>query len=243
MTARALVFDVQRFSVHDGPGIRTTVFFKGCPLRCAWCQNPESMRREPEGASRVVTADELLDEVLRDRPFWGSDGGVTLSGGEPTLHWQFLREFVPKCRDAGASLGLQTCGVYRHASIAPLLPLLDFVFLDLKLMDDAAHKRQTGCGNAQVLKNARLLLDAGVNVTFRMPVVPSINDDQTNLTKTVDFLSGLGHKRIELLEYHNLGEAKLERLGYPIPPLGLAPDPDAVARAAAFLSDLGLSVG
>ena len=242
MTVRGLVFDVQRFSVHDGPGIRTTVFFKGCPLRCAWCQNPESLRREPEGVGRWVGVEELLEEVARDRPFYGDDGGVTLSGGEPTLQLDFLRAFVPRCADAGLSVGLQTCGAYRHDALAPLLPLLDFVYFDLKLMDRAAHKERTGSDNRRIHANARALVEAGANVLFRTPVVPSINDTEPNLAATADFLAELGQERIALLPYHELGEAKLERLGFPIPPLGLTPDPEALPRAAAALRARGLSV-
>jgi len=237
------VVDVQRFSVHDGPGIRTTVFFKGCPLRCAWCQNPESLRREPEdGVSRWVTVDELLDEVLRDAPFYGTDGGVTLSGGEPTLQLEFLRRFVPRCVDAGLSVGLQTCGAYNHAGLEGLLGDLDFVYFDLKLMDRAVHKQHTAADNRTILANARRLVQEGVDVLFRTPVIPSINDTADNLSATADFLKELDQERIHLLAYHPMGEAKLARLGFPIPPLGLKPDPQALPRAVSFLEDRGLSV-
>jgi pyruvate formate lyase activating enzyme len=241
--ARGLVVDVQRFSVHDGPGIRTTVFFKGCPLRCAWCQNPESLRREPEdGFGRWVTVDELVDEVMRDALFYGTDGGVTLSGGEPTLQLEFLRAFVPRCVDAGLSVGLQTCGAYSHSALGELLPSLDFVYFDLKLMDRAAHKRHTAADNRTILANARRLVDEGTNVLFRTPLVPSITDTSGNLSATADFLAELDQERIHLLAYHPLGESKLARLGFPIPPLGLVPDPEALVRAVAFFESRGLTV-
>ena len=171
---RALVVDVQRFSVHDGPGIRTTVFFKGCPLRCAWCQNPESLRPEPEpNVGRWVTVDELLEEVRRDGTFYGADGGVTLSGGEPTLQHEFLRLFVPRCVKAGLSVGLQTCGAYSHSALESLLGDLGFVYFDLKLMDRAAHKQHTSADNRTILANARRLVADGTTVLFRIPLIPS----------------------------------------------------------------------
>ncbi|MCP4873459.1 MAG: radical SAM protein [Proteobacteria bacterium] len=240
---RALVVDVQRFSVHDGPGIRTTVFFKGCPLRCAWCQNPESLRPEPEpNVGRWVTVDELLEEVRRDGTFYGADGGVTLSGGEPTLQHEFLRLFVPRCVKAGLSVGLQTCGAYSHSALESLLGDLGFVYFDLKLMDRAAHKQHTSADNRTILANARRLVADGTTVLFRIPLIPSITDTPDNLSATADFLEELDQERIHLLAYHPLGEAKLARLGFPIAPLGLSPDPEALPRAVSFLESRGLTV-
>ncbi len=240
---KALVVNVQRFSLHDGPGIRTTVFFKGCPLRCAWCQNPESLRFEPEGIGQWMDVDELLEAVARDRPFYGSDGGVTLSGGEPTLQMDFLRAFVPRCVEEGLSVGLQTSGAYRHEALAPLLPHLDFIHFDLKLMDRAAHKEHTGSDNRRIHANARALVEAGVEVVFRMPVVPTINDTEANVAATAELLEDLGQRRIRLLEYHRLGEAKLEGLGFPIPALGVDLDAEAAPRMAAWFDAQGVVAG
>ena len=292
-----IVFDVQRFSVHDGPGIRTTVFFKGCPLRCRWCQNPESLRPEPEIAfyadrcrgtrecrtvcphdaiqwdgdrivrqrcdgcgrcadacahdalrlvGRTASLDDLTQEVLRDLPFYeASGGGVTLSGGEPTLQMELMGAFARRCHDHGLHVGLQTCGLFRWEAFAPHLPLLGFIQFDLKLMDPVEHREMTGSDNRLILENARRLAAAGAPVSFRMPVVPGITDSEPNLRQIAAFLHGLDTPRIQLLRYHAMGEAKLPRIGSPRPPLGLAGVPHAdesFSHAADFLREQGLEV-
>lgn len=293
----ALVFDVQRFSIHDGPGIRTTVFFKGCPLRCCWCQNPESLRPRPElafyadrcrhhgacreacpqeaisdgdervirqrcsacglceaacpyGAFRVVgrevTVDELLEEVLRDQPFYQtSGGGVTLSGGEPTLQMQAAGALARRCRERGVSVGLQTCGAFGWKAFAPYLPALSFIHFDLKLMDPARHRELTGAGNETILANARRLVEAGAPVEFRLPVVPGLTDAASNLEQAAAFLRELGVRKLQLLRYHRLGQSKLARLGFPLAALEIqdgAVADEALARAAATLRGLGMEV-
>lgn len=293
-----LIYDVQRFSVHDGPGIRTTVFFKGCPLRCRWCQNPESLRATPEiaffadrcrssfeclptcpsqaltpGADRVVRercdacgacltacafgalqpigrgvdAAALAEEIARDLPFFrASGGGATLSGGEPTLQLPFARALAARLRERGIGVGLQTCGAFAWDGFAALLPLLDFVFLDLKHADPEAHRRWTGSDNAAIRDNARRLAASGARVTFRMPVVPGANDADENLTATAAFLRELGHPRLHLLAYHSMGEAKLARVGNPLPPLALGISSDEAAlrvqRVRAKLEALEIEV-
>ncbi len=292
-----MVFDVQRFSIHDGPGIRTTVFFKGCPLRCRWCQNPESLRPTPEiafyadrchrhgdcrhacppgaitdhqdrvlrercdacgrcetacpyGALRVVgrevRVDQLLEEVLRDQPFFQvSGGGVTLSGGEPTLQLEAVAALARGCAEKGVSVGLQTCGVFGWEAFAAHLPAFRFIHFDLKLMDPAEHRRLTGADNHTLLNNARRLVEAGAPVEFRMPIVPGHTDGEANLEQTAEFLRGLGVGKLHLLRYHNMGQAKLPRLGFPLPPLDIrdgATTAEALTRAADKFRRAGLEV-
>jgi len=295
--AEAIVFDVQRFSVHDGPGIRTTVFFKGCPLRCRWCQNPEALRPQPEIAfyadrcrntrdcgpacpqealqwngdrvirqrcdacgrcveacayealrvvGRKVSADALLGEALRDVAFYRtSGGGVTLSGGEPTLQMEFIGAFARRCRERGVSVGLQTCGFFRWDTLAAHLPFFSFIQFDLKLMDPEPHCEATGVDNAVILENARRLVDVGAAVMFRMPVVPGITDTEINVRQVAAFLRELGRPAIHLLRYHAMGEAKLARLGNPLSPLGLADGrlaAESLSRAAEILRHEALEV-
>lgn len=292
-----LVFDVQRFSVHDGPGIRTTVFLKGCPLRCPWCQNPESLRAAPElsfdaarcrssgeclaacergalvaGAERVlrdrcdgcgacvqacafgalesvgrrVTVDELLAEVERDRTFHDSSGGgVTLSGGEPTLQLEFVVAFARALRARGIGCGVQTCGAFRWEAMAPHLPLFSFFHFDLKVMNADEHRAVIGGDNRHILDNARRLKAAGVDVTFRSPMVGGYTDTEHNLGAMAAFLHEIGVSRLHLLGYHPMGEAKLARMGAPIPPLAVRDalrGPALLARARERLSALGIEV-
>jgi pyruvate formate lyase activating enzyme len=289
---------VQRFSVHDGPGIRTTVFFKGCPLRCRWCQNPESLRPHPEIAffadrcrssfeclpscptlaltrtperlardrcdlcgkclsacaygalqpvGREYAAAELADQIARDAPFFRtSGGGATLSGGEPTLQLPFARALAELLQQKGISVGLQTCGAFAWDGFAPLLPLLDFVYFDLKHSDPDEHRRWTGSDNAAIRENARKLAASGVSVTFRMPVVPGANDGDENLAATARFLTEIGSPRLHLLAYHSMGLAKLVRVGSPLPPLEIPTNTEASARrlqhAATRLEAHGIEV-
>ncbi|MCC6640626.1 MAG: glycyl-radical enzyme activating protein [Deltaproteobacteria bacterium] len=275
----AIVFDVQRFSVHDGPGIRTIVFFKGCALACAWCQNPEAIRAAPEiyydderclagcarcidrcrdgalgdrrpkrvdfarctacgacvddcpaGALRIVgrtwSARELLTEVLRDRPFYASSGGgITLSGGEPVLHAEFLTRWLPLVKREGLHVVLETCGAYPFALLEPLLEWVDLVFFDVKAADAERHRTLTGKTNDQITQTLALLLRRGAAVEVRMPVVPGRNDDAENVAQTAKMLGRMGVGRVTLLPYNHLWEAKLPRLGTQQRPLGIRPPP------------------
>lgn len=283
----ALIFNVQRFSLHDGPGIRTTVFFKGCPLRCRWCQNPESFRREPEIAfarercrsegecfsacprnalgpderrvvrescdacglcvpvcahgalqvvGRSVSVDGLIEEVSRDLPFYrASGGGVTLSGGEPTLQMEFVKAFARRGHERGIPVGLQTCGLFRWSDFEPLF---DFIHFDLKVIDPARHHALTGGDNRAIIENARRLVSTGAPVVFRSVAVPGLTDDEANLKGIAAFLRELGVASLQLLRYHAMGEAKLERIGRPIPPLGIRDGDRSYERAVAILKEV-----
>ncbi len=273
-TDTSIIFDVQRFSLHDGPGIRSTVFFKGCPLRCVWCQNPESQRREPEMAfyagrcqacfacetvcpADAITRDPqhrimfsrctgcgecaavcprqgirqigrawssavLLRELLKDRDYFEtSGGGVTLSGGEPMLHSAYLAGLLPRLKEANLHVNLETCGLFRWEQIEPLLPYLDLIYFDLKLMDSETHRRLTGQDNQIILDNFSRLAGSFPALQARMPIVPGMNDDAGNIAATAHFLTRHGQQTIHCLPYHNLGEAKLARLGSALQPLGL----------------------
>jgi len=230
------VFEIQRWSTDDGPGIRSTIFFEGCPLRCAWCCNPEAW------AGRVAPrpADAILAAVERDRVFYRrSGGGVTFSGGEATGQPDLLEYLAVRLHDSGIHLVLETCGHFPWARNEAALALMDLVYFDLKHMDSAAHVRLTGQPNGLILANATRLAGLGTPMILRLPLIPGHNDDPGNLAATADFAAGLGAP-IELMPYHALGAGKFAGLGLTYGLAALAPPSEpALARARLVLADRG----
>ena len=263
-----IVSDIQRFSVHDGPGIRTTVFLKGCNLRCLWCHNPEMLRPEAEVqlfAGRCVgcgacleacpnqahamtdgrrefdrslctacglcaagcyaralvlvggelTVEEVLAEVMADREFYdNSGGGVTISGGEPLLQLDSTVELLGACKAEGIHTAIETNLAWPWRRVAAVVAVTDLIMLDIKMMDAAAHRRWTGAGNEQILKNARKLSANGVPTIARTPVVAGVNATAGEIGRIADFVSDFEHLLYyELLPYNPLGASKYDGLG------------------------------
>jgi pyruvate formate lyase activating enzyme len=179
-----IVFDVREFTVHDGPGIRTTVFLKGCPLRCGWCHNPESQRREPEPmrgqageriAGREYAADELARLLNRQADVLRlGEGGVTFSGGEPLAQAAFVADVIDRLD--GLHVVLDTSGYADEPAFRLVAARSSLVYFDLKLIDPAAHRRHAGLDNAPILRNLRLLPEIGVPFVARVPLVPGVTD-------------------------------------------------------------------
>ena len=210
-TVTCRIFDVQRFCIHDGPGIRTTVFLAGCPLRCAWCQNPEAFQSEQAAA---LTPREVLTEVLKDRAYYEvSGGGLTVSGGEPLLHPTPVRALLEEAKANGLHICVQTSGAVPEASLAAVLGLVDLFHFDLKHMDPERHRELTGAGTERIHRNAVFLLAQGANVQFRMPLLPGLNDDANNLDRVAGFLAEHGLRELRLVPYHRLYLAKYAVLG------------------------------
>jgi pyruvate formate lyase activating enzyme len=211
----AVIFDVKRDCSEDGPGIRTTVFFAGCPLRCAWCQNPEGI--DPQAPTgRTISLEELLYRVLVDKTFFtATGGGVTLSGGEPTLQMEFIHTFLTALRGEGVHTAIETCGQFDYERFSRLaLPWLDLIYFDLKLADDEAGRKHTGIGNRLILENlTRLTAEAEVPVEVRVPLIPGITATRENLTALAHLVAELGLDGLTLLPYNPLWHDKLERLG------------------------------
>ena len=224
METRGLIFDIKRGSGDDGPGLRTTVFFKGCPLSCVWCQNPEGIDRAPETDAHGGTVgewiklEELLRRVRRDRPFYDSSGGgVTLSGGEPTAQGAFVHRFLKALKGEDVRTALETCGHFEYQRFREqLLPWLDLIYFDLKLIDDVRSRRYTGRSNRTALENfSRLAAAARVPVIPRIPLIPGITDTEQNLAGMADYLRGVGVDCCSLIPYNPLWQDKLKRLGKP----------------------------
>jgi len=222
-----IVLRIERASVHDGPGLRTVVFLKGCPLVCAWCSTPEGQSPDIEKAGaatygRVMTPGEVMAEISKDEVFFfHSGGGVTLSGGEPLLQADFAAAILRESRLLSIDTALESCLSTSFGELERLLPFLDTVYADVKLMDEEMHRRYCGLGNRQILANIRRLA-AGtwpVRLIARVPLVPGITDSDSNLSETALFCAANGIQTIELLPYHRLGVPTYARLGrtYPLP--------------------------
>lgn len=229
---KGIVTDIQRASVHDGPGLRTTVFFKGCPLNCKWCHNPECISFEkqilqyPEkcigcgmcdkgcfsGAKvlcgKEMTPKEILKEILLDKPYYASDGGVTFSGGEPFAQREVLEETIDLAKENGINCAVETSLVYFDERI---FSKLDLVMADLKIWDDGLHKKYTGVSNKVIIENFKKLNSLGVPIIARTPIVP---ETEQGIPQISAFLKGLENvKQYELLPFHPLGETKRKALG------------------------------
>ena len=215
------IFEIREFTLHDGPGVRTTVFFKGCPLRCAWCHNPEGQSTEIEtmtrkGGEKVVcgrdvSASELADELALNADIMKeSGGGVTFSGGEPLAQTQFLLELIPLLKARGVSLAIETSGYAPSPDYRAVVSQLDFVHQDVKLLDDAAFRRWTGGDLPVVLENITWLRKSGVPYSFRVPLIPGVNDDTASRGAFAAFADGC---KVEYLPYNTAAGAKYPMLG------------------------------
>ena len=218
------IFNIQRFSIHDGPGIRTIVFFKGCFMRCAWCCNPESQSREIEtlfekGKEKTVGYDasvsDIMPEILADLPYYRrSEGGVTLSGGEVLCQADFAKELLRTCKEEGLHTAIESAASAPFSEIEKLLPYLDLYLMDIKHMDSTKHKEYTGVGNERILENAKRIAESGVELVIRTPVIPGFNDTAEEIKAISHFAKSLpGVCEHHLLPYHRLGMDKYEGLG------------------------------
>jgi pyruvate formate lyase activating enzyme len=265
---QGLIFDIQRYSVHDGPGIRTLVFLKGCPLRCLWCSNPEGQESKPElafrqalcigcgecigvcssGAIRLkdtlaeidrgkctlcgecaracfpealsivgrwMTVDQVLEEVERDLVFYeASQGGITISGGEPFAQVGFLEGLLKACKARGMATAIETAGCASWNSIERGIQQADFILYDIKHMNALRHRQLTGVSNQRILDNLRRMARLGLPLAIRYPVIPGFNDGLEDREALFDFIETLpGVRHVDLLPYHRLGESKYAMLG------------------------------
>ena len=226
MTGR--IFEIREFTLHDGPGVRTTVFFKGCPLRCAWCHNPEGQSCEIETMTRangekVVcgrdwAVDALAEELLRNADIMvQSGGGVTFSGGEPLAQAKFLLELIPLLKEKGVHLAIETSGHSPAETYRSVVSQVDFVYQDVKLLDSDAFRRWTGGELDVVLENIAWLRGSGVPFVFRVPCIPAVNDSATDRAAFVAFADGAN---VEFLSYNTAAGAKYPMLGRTYPMSG-----------------------
>lgn len=217
------LFDIKRFSSHDGPGIRSTVFLTGCPLRCAWCHNPEAFAAG-ENQTRQISVPSLIHELERDIPYYDpSGGGITISGGEPLVQSEFVFDLLRACRKRDLHTALDTCGLVAPDLIREAADLTDLFLYDLKAMDSNVHRQWTGAPNGRILDNLGLLHDLGAKAWIRFPVIPGINDHADNIDAMIRFLTSTRFRRISLLPYHRIADGKYHRLGLPDRMAGINP--------------------
>ncbi|WP_370549923.1 [formate-C-acetyltransferase]-activating enzyme [Edwardsiella tarda] len=256
----ARIFNIQRYSLNDGQGIRTVVFFKGCPHTCPWCANPESIsprretvRREsqclhctpclrdvdacPSGAftqiGRDITLDELEREVLKDDIFFrASGGGVTLSGGEVLMQAAFAGQFLRRLQRLGIHCAVETAGDATISRLLPLAQACDEVLFDLKIMNATQAREVVNMNQPRVLENLRVLVREGINVIPRLPLIPGYTLTTENMRQALTLLTSLGIQQVHLLPFHRYGEAKYRLLGREWA-MATVPEPSASALAQA----------
>ena len=226
-----IVFNIQRYSVHDGPGIRVTVFLKGCPLRCWWCHNPESWKLQPEcvrqtvkldDASRItedeqigklMTAAEVVREIEKEQLFFDeSGGGVTFSGGEPLTQPEFLKELLRACRKQEIHTAVDTTGYASSEVFESILDDVDLFLYDLKLIDDEQHRKYTGVSNESILQNLQLLAERQKAVSIRFPIIPGITDTEQNIADILRLINPMSNiQRVHLLPFHKIADGKYQK--------------------------------
>ena len=306
------VYDIQGFSVQDGPGVRTTVFLKGCPLHCPWCHSPESqafykqlswMNMRCQGTelcqSRCIkacpkdalelgptrkdsktgedlqmvhvkrdlcdncgkcaevcypdalylcgedyTVDRMMERLLRDKPFFGADGGVTISGGECLSQPQFTLELLKRLKAEGINTAVDTTGYAQWKIVEQTLPYTDLYLYDIKHMDSDKHKAATGVPNELILENARKIAENGGKLQIRIPVIPLFNHDMDNIRKTAEFCKELGDAVtiVQLLPYHSMGAMKYLRISDETPVAATPPSDEYMQKLKGIFDELGINV-
>ena len=234
LDVKGRIFDIQRYSIHDGGGIRTIVFLKGCPLRCKWCCNPEGQHYNVEkmtlgGKEKIVgqdvTVGEIIDIVERDRIYYRrSGGGLTLSGGESLTQPDFAVALLKTAKERGITTAMESTGFADFSVISRYLPYLDLYLMDIKHMNSAKHKEFTSQPNELILENAKKITDAGARLIVRTPVIPTFNATKEEIGEIAKFASSLkGVTQMHILPYHRIGTDKYKGLNRDYSLTGIEP--------------------
>lgn len=260
---KGLIFNVKRYSINDGPGIRVTFFMKGCPLSCLWCHNPEGINPLPEKidvservgekefikaeiAGEYLSVNDILSILEKERMFiTQSGGGVTFSGGEPMQQPEFLLEALKACHENGYHAAVDTSGYSLPANYTAIFPYTDLFLFDIKHPDNENHMEFTGVSNDLIISNFKLILESGTDIMVRIPVIPGYNDDKDNLESVRSFLTvnkAVNLKNISLLPYHRTGSSKYKRLNIPDRMEGIKPpSSERMNELKQFFAETGIS--
>lgn len=261
---KGLIFNIRKYSVHDGPGIRVTFFMKGCPLSCLWCHNPEGISPFPqtvvqtrkigqkefsqtEDIGKYYSVEEIIGILEQETVFIKqSGGGVTFSGGEPMLQHEFLLEALKACKSKGFNTSVDTSGYSSVENFKSIIPFTDLFLYDIKHLDEKKHAEFTGVSNRQILQNYRLLAGSCNAIIIRIPVIPGYNDDPEHMEKLRLLISETKNesvKKICLLPFHKTGSSKYKKLNIPY---GLdnvkTPSSERMKELKHFFSETGIKV-
>lgn len=243
---QGIVFNIKRFALHDGPGIRTTVFLKGCPQACWWCHNPEGLNADlSNGIGERQTAAQVVREIEKEIIFYDeSGGGATFSGGEPLMQPEFLAALTDECRKKEIHIALDTTGCVSPRVFNSLMDKVDLFLYDLKIMENKEHIKYTGTSNQYVLKNLKTLSQKEKNVIIRFPMIPAITDTRENVTAIAIFAAGLrGIRDIQVLPFHRTAEQKYRRLNIEYKMNGvMPPTPERIREVEHTFETYGLKV-
>lgn len=209
------IHSIQSLGTVDGPGVRFVVFFQGCNLRCKCCHNPDTWELKSQ---TIYTADEIVQKAIRYKDYFGSEGGITLSGGEPLLQAEFAYEIFGLCHQNGINTCLDTSGSILNDAVKKLLTQTDRVLLDIKYTDDALYRENVGCGLGRVIDFLEYLNQQGIPTTVRQVIIPTINDNEDNILKLKNIVSKYPCvDKIELLPFRKICQTKYDNLSIPFP--------------------------
>lgn len=253
---KTYIFNIQKYSTHDGPGIRTTVFFKGCPLRCLWCHNPESQSYEPEymveenglkkQVGRYYSVNELFKELIKDQIFYDeSDGGVTFSGGEVMAQdMEYVLEISRLLKRRGIYLAVDTCGYAPKRNFEKMLSYVDLWLYDIKAFSMDKHKLYTGKGNDLILENLKFLSDNNAKIIIRMIIIEGVNSSIEYIQKVINWLvdNNIKVEEINLLPYHDFGRNKYKQLERSCTQNFMVPDKQEVETIKNYIISKGFKV-
>lgn len=224
-----IIFSIEEFAIHDGPGIRTNIFLKGCPLRCTWCHNPEGISPKPQemvkkGERTIcgyeMSSTELAEQILKNKNIYRlNEGGITFTGGEPLMQPEFIIDVLNKIKP-NIHTAIETSGHTTAKIFQKVVPMFDLVMVDIKHTNSATHKKYTGVDNKLILQNLEFLCSSNIDFIIRIPLIPEVNDTEENMRNISNLIKDAKSLvRVEIMRYHKTAGAKYAMIGEEYAPL------------------------